>query len=43
MKEVGATVQFRDADDIERLIDEVEGLLETKFLRYCDILNPLDF
>lgn len=43
MKEVGGTIQFRDAEDIERLIDEVEGLIETKFLRYCDILNPLHF
>lgn len=43
MKEIGATIQFRDAEDIERLIDEVEDLIETKFLRYCDILNPLHF
>lgn len=43
MKEIGGTIQFRDAEDIERLIDEVEDLIETKFLRYCDILNPLHF
>ncbi|GFF32089.1 activator of stress genes 1 [Aspergillus udagawae] len=41
MKEIGGTIQFREAEDIERLIDEVEDLIETKFLRYCDILNPL--
>ncbi|KAF3481323.1 activator of stress protein 1 [Arthroderma uncinatum] len=41
MKDVGATIQFRGAEDIERLIDEVEGLIEMKYLRYCDILNPL--
>ncbi|CAI7588340.1 unnamed protein product [Penicillium crustosum] len=39
----GDTVKFKDAEDIERLIDEVEDLIETKFLRYCDILNPLHF
>nr|D7PI00.1 RecName: Full=Transcription factor vrtR1; AltName: Full=Viridicatumtoxin synthesis protein R1 [Penicillium aethiopicum]ADI24933.1 VrtR1 [Penicillium aethiopicum] len=43
LKEHGDTIQFRDAEDIERLIDEVEDLIETKFLRYCDILNPLHF
>lgn len=43
LKEVGGTVQFKDAEDIERLIDQVEDLIETKFLRYCDILNPLHF
>ncbi|KAJ5153200.1 transcription factor vrtR1 [Penicillium canariense] len=43
MKHGGTTIQFRDAEDVERLIDEVEGLIETKFLRYCDILNPLHF
>ncbi|CAG8217212.1 unnamed protein product [Penicillium salamii] len=43
LKENGDMTQFRDAHDIERLIDEVEDLIETKFLRYCDILNPLHF
>ncbi|OQE24819.1 hypothetical protein PENFLA_c009G03328 [Penicillium flavigenum] len=43
LKENGSTIQFRDAEDIERLIDEVEDLIETKFLRYCDIINPLHF
>ncbi|KAK4863466.1 hypothetical protein LT330_002244 [Penicillium expansum] len=43
LKDIGATIQFRDAEDIERLISEVEDLIETKFLRYCDILNPLHF
>ncbi|PKX90754.1 putative C6 transcription factor [Aspergillus novofumigatus IBT 16806] len=41
MKETGGTIQFRDAEETERLIDEVEDLIETRFLRYCDILNPL--
>ncbi|KAF4152755.1 hypothetical protein CNMCM8927_001611 [Aspergillus lentulus] len=41
MKETGGTIQFKDAKEIERLIDEVEDVIETKFLRYCDILNPL--
>lgn len=43
LKEMGATIEFKDAEDVERLIDEVEDLIETKFLRYCDILNPLHF
>ncbi|KAJ5456097.1 uncharacterized protein N7458_003680 [Penicillium daleae] len=43
LKENGGTIQFRDPEDIERLIDEVEDLIETKFLRYCDIMNPLHF
>ncbi|KAL5357404.1 fungal-specific transcription factor domain-containing protein [Aspergillus floccosus] len=42
-KELGATVQFRDAEDIERLIDDVEDRIETNFLRYCDIQNPVHF
>ncbi|EAW19513.1 putative C6 transcription factor [Aspergillus fischeri NRRL 181] len=41
MKEIGGTIQFKDAEEIERLIDEVEDFIETKFLRYCDILKPL--
>ncbi|KAI9042712.1 putative C6 transcription factor [Aspergillus affinis] len=43
LKEMSATVQFRDAEDVERLINEVEDLIEVKFLRYCDIVEPLHF
>jgi hypothetical protein len=43
LKEHGDAIQFRDAEDTERLIDQVEDLIETKFLRYCNILNPLHF
>ncbi|OJJ66701.1 hypothetical protein ASPBRDRAFT_363783 [Aspergillus brasiliensis CBS 101740] len=43
LKENMGTIQFRDPEDIERLIEEVEDLIETRFLRYCDILNPLHF
>ncbi|RAL09590.1 putative C6 transcription factor [Aspergillus homomorphus CBS 101889] len=43
LKENMGTIQFRDPEDIERLIDEVEDLIETRFLRYCDIMNPLHF
>jgi hypothetical protein len=39
----GGSRQFRDGEEVQRLIDEVEGLIETKFFRYCDILNPLHF
>ncbi|KAL4742942.1 putative fungal-specific transcription factor [Aspergillus similis] len=41
MKEIGASVEFKDAEEIERLINEVEDSIETKFLRYCDIVNSL--
>ncbi|KAL4861822.1 hypothetical protein BDV12DRAFT_203626 [Aspergillus spectabilis] len=41
MKEIGAAIHFKGAEHVERLIDEVEDLIEIKFLRYCDILNPL--
>ncbi|KAL3438193.1 hypothetical protein BDV09DRAFT_192459 [Aspergillus tetrazonus] len=41
MKGIGASLEFKDADEIERLINEVEDSIETKFLRYCDIVNPL--
>ncbi|RDW76475.1 putative C6 transcription factor [Aspergillus mulundensis] len=40
-KEIGATIELKDADETERLIDEVEDSIETRFLRYCDIVNPL--
>ncbi|KAJ5852712.1 uncharacterized protein N7529_012097 [Penicillium soppii] len=43
LEEHGDAIQFRDAEDTERLIDKVEDLIEIKFLRYCDILNPLHF
>ncbi|KAL4755054.1 hypothetical protein BDW72DRAFT_164968 [Aspergillus terricola var. indicus] len=41
MKEIGASLEFKDAEEIESLINEVEDSIETKFLRYCDIVNPL--
>ncbi|CAK41474.1 uncharacterized protein An13g00730 [Aspergillus niger] len=43
LKGNGGTIEFRTPEEIERLIDEVEDLIEKKFLRYCDILNPLHF
>lgn len=41
MKDSGPTIQFRDAAEVTSLIDEVEERIESKYLRYCDILNPL--
>ncbi|KAL6239899.1 hypothetical protein BDW75DRAFT_197654 [Aspergillus navahoensis] len=41
MKEIGASIEFKAAEEIEGLIDEVEDSIETRFLRYCDIVNPL--
>ncbi|KAF9887845.1 hypothetical protein FE257_009505 [Aspergillus nanangensis] len=40
VKDSGA-LQFRDRMDLERRIDEVESSIEAKYLRYCDIANPL--
>ncbi|KID87431.1 Transcription factor, fungi [Metarhizium guizhouense ARSEF 977] len=36
-----AAVSFKNSDEIENLINDVEGSIEMKYLRYCDILNPL--
>ncbi|PYH96557.1 hypothetical protein BO71DRAFT_397019 [Aspergillus ellipticus CBS 707.79] len=41
VKTIGGTLQFRENAEMEHLIDEVEGNIETKYLRYCDIINPL--
>lgn len=43
MRMKGASVSFKNSDEIEKLIDDVEASIETKYLRYCDILNPLHF
>ncbi|EXJ95204.1 hypothetical protein A1O1_00323 [Capronia coronata CBS 617.96] len=42
-KEVGASLQLRDNEQLEKLIDEVENTIEAKYLRYCDIVDPLHF
>ncbi|KAK4992359.1 hypothetical protein LTR50_001117 [Elasticomyces elasticus] len=41
LKEDGATMQLRDGNELEKLIDEVESSIETKYLRYCNIVDPL--
>lgn len=43
LRNVGALINSEDSREIERLIDKVEDALETKYLRYCDILNPVHF
>ena len=43
MKDVGATIQSRDTAGVEKQIDEVESIIETKYLRHCDIVDPLHF
>ncbi|KAL3473215.1 fungal-specific transcription factor domain-containing protein, partial [Aspergillus californicus] len=40
-KESGDTIEFKGHEEVESLINEVENSIETKYLRYCDILNPL--
>ncbi|PON30093.1 C6 transcription factor domain-containing protein [Trichoderma gamsii] len=40
-KDTGGTIQLKASGELEMLIDEVENSIETKYLRYCDIINPL--
>lgn len=35
--------QFRDCLEAEKAIAEAEAAVEEKFIRYCDIVNPLHF
>jgi len=35
--------RFNDAKEAERVIDETESEVEEKYIRYCDIVNPLHF
>ncbi|KAJ0415223.1 fungal-specific transcription factor domain-containing protein [Aspergillus carlsbadensis] len=41
--EIAGKIQFKNPEEVERTINEVEDFIEAKFLRYCDILNPLHF
>lgn len=41
MKDAGGTIQLKASGELETLIDKVESSIETKYLRYCDIINPL--
>ncbi|KAF7561009.1 hypothetical protein G7046_g3145 [Stylonectria norvegica] len=43
MRAVGGTIQLKDSAELEKLVDEVENTIETKYLRYCDVVNPLHF
>lgn len=38
---MGPTVDLRENAELEKLIDETEDVIETKYLRYCDLLDPL--
>ncbi|KAI0381623.1 fungal-specific transcription factor domain-containing protein [Hypomontagnella monticulosa] len=42
-KDIGPTIELRDSAELERLIDQVEDIIESKYLRYCDIVTPLHF
>jgi len=35
--------QFKDYNEVEPVIREVENEVEEKYIRYCDIVNPLHF
>ncbi|KAL2796678.1 putative fungal-specific transcription factor [Aspergillus keveii] len=41
--DIAGTTQSRNSEEVEAAIGEVEDLIETKYLRYCDIVNPLHF
>lgn len=43
VKDVGGAIRLQNGSELERLIDQVENTIETKYLRYCDIVNPLHF
>lgn len=43
MQDLGATLQLRDAAELNKLIDEVEDEIEMKYLRHCDVIDPLHF
>ncbi|KAL6886000.1 fungal-specific transcription factor domain-containing protein [Trichoderma evansii] len=41
MKDAGGTIQLKASGELETLVDAVESTIEAKYLRYCDIINPL--
>ncbi|KAL8820211.1 MAG: hypothetical protein Q9191_007562 [Dirinaria sp. TL-2023a] len=41
--QAAATGQFKDYNEVEPLINEAEREVEEKYIRYCDIVNPLHF
>jgi hypothetical protein len=41
MRNAGGAIQLRARGELEMLINGVESSIETKYLRYCDIINPL--
>ncbi|KAL2404360.1 Transcription factor vrtR1 [Exophiala dermatitidis] len=43
MKDLGGAVELKETVELERIVDEVENIAETKYLRYCDITDPLHF
>ncbi|KAI9900942.1 hypothetical protein N3K66_005204 [Trichothecium roseum] len=36
-------LQFKDSDEAKRAIDHAESEIELRYIRYCDISNPLHF
>lgn len=37
------SLQFKDYNEVEAVISEAESEVEEKYIRYCDIVNPLHF
>ncbi|KAI3325636.1 mitogen-activated protein kinase [Xylariaceae sp. AK1471] len=43
MDNQGPRMDVKSGAEVDRLIDNVESCVEAKYLRYCDIVNPLHF
>ncbi|KAK7932078.1 fungal-specific transcription factor domain-containing protein [Apiospora marii] len=39
----GPTVDLKTGAELDKMIDRVEGAIEIKYLRYCELGNPLHF
>lgn len=39
----GPTVDLKSGVELDKIIDRVEGAIEIKYLRYCELGNPLHF
>ena len=43
MQAAAGSWQFKDYNEVEPMISEAETEVEEKYIRYCDIVNPLHF
>ena len=42
-KQGAGTWQFKDYNEVEPVISQAESEVEEKYIRYCDVVNPLHF